>query len=449
MPPLATENPYQQGNFAPVAEEITAYDLAVDGVIPPELNGRLLRIGPNPVMPEDPATYHWFTGTGMVHGVRLRGGRAEWYRNRFVRSDRVTEAKGWPEVPGPRGALGDGTANTNVIGHAGETWAIVEAGGLPVQLSHELETIARSDFDGTLNGSFTAHPKADPVTGELHAVTYYWEWDHLRYVVVGTDGTVRREVQIPVPGRPMVHDMGLTERYVVVLDLPVTFDLDAAMSGRRFPYLWDPAYGARVGLLPRDGDAGDIRWCELPQNCYVFHPVNAYEAGDGTVVMDVCRYDSVFRTDVRGPNDGRATLHRWVIDPVAGQVREQQLHDDGEEFPRHDERLVGRPYRYGYTVAVDNLQFGGIRKHDLRTGAVEVHDFGRGRMAMEAVFVPARADAAEDDGWLMSYVYDRATDRSDVMILAAQDVAGPPAATIHLPQRVPFGFHGNWVPEQG
>ena len=84
-----TTNPYLQGNFAPVLQEVTATELPVVGRLPESLCGRYLRNGPNPLTPPEPSTYHWFTGDGMVHGIRLRGGRAEWYRNRWVRSAEV------------------------------------------------------------------------------------------------------------------------------------------------------------------------------------------------------------------------------------------------------------------------------------------------------------------------------------------------------------------------
>lgn len=441
----ATENRYLSGNFAPVDEELTVFDLEVTGSIPADLQGRLLRIGPNPVEVEDPAQYHWFTGTGMAHGVRIRDGRAEWYRNRYVRSDRVTEAKGWPAVEGPRHGMGDGTANTNVIGHAGRTWAIVEAGSLPVELTYELDTVARNDWDGTLDGSYTAHPKRDPETGELHAVTYYWEWDHLRYVVVGTDGKVRKTVDVPVPGKPMVHDCSITENHVLLYDLPCVFDLEAAMTGAPLPYRWDPDYGARVGVLPREGDAADVQWFEV-DTCFVFHPLNAYEAADGRIVNDVVRHPKMFATDMLGPNEGATTLDRWTFDLSSGKVIEERLDERSIEFPRHDERLVGREHRYGYgAVFGAGAEHGPTVKYDVRTGATEVHDHGTGRVTLEPVFVPRSDDADEDDGWVMSYVYDATTDRSDVVILHAQDFTGDPVATIHLPARVPFGFHGNWV----
>jgi carotenoid cleavage oxygenase len=439
-------NRYLAGNFAPVAEELTTHDLRVTGTIPPELTGRFLRIGPNPLPNAEPAAYHWFTGPGMVHGVRLRDGRAVWYRRRWVRSDRVCEFYGWPEVTGPRHGVGDNTANTNVIGLAGRTFAIVEAGGLPVELTDHLETLRRSDFEGTLAGAFTAHPKRDPATGELHAMTYYWEWDHVRYVVVGTDGRVRRALDVPLPGKPMVHDCAITERHVLVFDLPVTFDAERAMSGVTFPYTWNPRHPSRIGLLPRDGGADDVRWVEVAP-CYVFHPLNAFDLPDGRVVVDVVRHPRMFADDLLGPNDGTPVLTRWTLDPATGRAREQQLDDRGIEFPRHDERLVGRRHRFGYAATFDAIRHGPAVKYDLERGTTEVHHYWPDRVTLEPVFVPRTPVTAEDDGWVLSYVYDGATRRSDVVILHAQDFAGEPVATIHLPDRVPFGFHGNWVPD--
>ncbi len=441
-------NRYLTGNYAPVEKEVTAFDLAVQGRIPDGLDGRYLRIGPNPIEAPDPEAYHWFTGDGMAHGVRLRDGKAEWYRNRFVRSTHVSEVLGEEPAPGPRHGGFDG-ANTNIIGHAGRTWAIVEAGSHPVELDDELGTIAHGDFDGTLPHGFTAHPKLDPMTGELHAAAYYWELPYIEYLVVGTDGRVNRVEQIAVKGSPMMHDMSLTQRHAVFYDLPVTFNLDQAMSGAPFPYRWDDSYGARVGVLPRAGTAADVRWFDV-EPCYVFHPLNAYDDGE-RVVLDVVRHPRMFATDHQGPNDGAPSLWRWTVDLGTGAVREEQLADEAEEFPRVDERVVSTRHRYGYGASLSTgeaVGFDGSRmlKHDLETGSLESHDFGPGRATGEGVFVPSSPDAAEDDGWIMSFVYDATDDASDLVILAAQDLAGDPVATIRLPQRVPFGFHGNWVP---
>ncbi len=446
-----TTSPFLSGNFAPVEEELTAIDLEVKGELPRELNGRLLRIGPNPVAPTEP--YHWFTGNGMAHGLRLRDGRAEWYRNRYVRDDQVTEAKGWPEVPGPRHGLGGNTANTNVIAHAGKTFAIVEAGGLPVELTDDLDTVARSDFGGTLQGGFTAHPKRDPATGELHAVTYYWEWDHIKHVVVGADGRVRRSVEVPVPGGPMVHDTAITETQVVLLDMPCIFDPAVMEAGASFPYAWRPDYGTRIGLLSLEGAADDVRWFEI-DTCYVFHLLNAFDAGNDQVVLDAVRHDKVFDQDPNGPTEGGPVLTRWTFDLAGGGVKEEQLDDRAIEFPRHDERKLGRKLRYGYAASFEStddeaLSFKEVLKYDLERNSCESWTAGDGRAPMEPVFVPRSEDAAEDDGFLLSYVYDATENRTDVVVLDAANLSSGPIATIPLPARVPFGFHGNFIPERG
>jgi carotenoid cleavage dioxygenase-like enzyme len=289
------------------------------------------------------------------------------------------------------------------------------------------------------------------VTGELHAVAYYWEWPYVQYIVVGVDGRVRKMVDVPVADSPMMHDMALTESQAVLFDMPVTFNLDAAMAGERFPYRWNPDHGARVGLLPREGTGDDVRWCDV-ELCYVYHPLNAYDLPDGRVVVDVVRHPSTFHTNLQGPDEGAMTLERWTVDPSSGKVLEERLDDRGQEFPRIDERRLGRPHRFGYTASVAGLAatdrsggFGPLLKHDLRDGTIEVHDYGPGRGTGEAVFVPSPDGSAEDDGWLMSIVYDAAADASELVILHAQDVTGDPVARVALPQRVPFGFHGNWV----
>ena len=449
-PALAT-NRYLEGNFAPVAEETTAYDLpVVHGRLPEQLTGRYLRNGPNPVAP-DPASYHWFTGTGMVHGIRLDGGRAEWYRNRFVRGGAFLEQKGWDDPGGPEGVMA-GAPNTNVIGIAGRTLACVEAGAYPVELTYELETIGRTDLAAPgragLNGPFSAHPKRDPDTGALHVASYFWGFDHIQYQVVGADGYLEHIADIPVPGKPMVHDISITDTRVVLYDLPVIFDLEMAMAGTGLPYRWDDDYGARIGVLPKGGTAADVTWYDV-EPCYVFHPMNAHDLPDGRIVIDVVRHPAMFRTDLRGPNEGAPTLDRWTVDPVAGTVHEERFSDRPIELPRVDERLVGKAARYGYAATFDDStgspQFGPITRHDLVTGDVAVHDFGPGRAAMEPVFVPRDDDAAEDDGWIMSVVHDATTDTSQLVLLDAQDFTGEPACVVQLPTRVPFGFHGNWV----
>lgn len=444
-----TTNRYLEGNFAPVELELTAFDLPVVGELPADLCGRYLRNGPNPIGPVDPATHHWFMGDGMVHGVRLRDGRAEWYRNRYVGSRQVAEARGGSDIAGPNWSGSPLGANTNVGGFAGTTWAMVEAGASPVELTYELETIGRNDFHGTLPGAFTAHPKVCPQTGEMHAVVYGWpHWlDHVQYVVIGTDGRVRRTVDVPVPGMTMIHDMSLTERFAVVYDMPVTVDIDLAFAGR-FPFRWNPDHGSRLGFLPREGEAADIVWVEVPL-CYSFHPMNAYDLPDGKVVIDLCVYDTMFATELIGPfGSGFGRLERWTIDVVARTCSTVVLDERSAEFPRHRNSVTAQPYRYGYFTRPSENPEWVTAKIDLVSGVVTEFDHGPGRGAGEPVFV-ARPDAAEeDDGWLVTLVHDVPHESAELVVIDARDVAAGPVARVGLPQRVPYGFHGNWVSDR-
>lgn len=445
-----TGNPFLEGIHTPMTEERTVTDLAVSGTIPVELDGRYIRIGPNPATEQNPAAYHWFTGDGMVHGVSLKGGKALWYRNRWIRSNAVSDALGEEPAPGPRN--GSDTVNTNVLGHAGSTWALVEAGGYPVRINEELETIAHDPFGGTLKGSFSAHPHLDPDSGEMHAITYAGtSQDTIWHVVVGKDGKVRREEPISVQHGPSIHDCMITKNYVIILDLPVTFSMKTLLAGHKFPYAWNPDHKARVGLMPREGKNEDVIWCDVAP-AYVFHPSNAFETEDGKVILDVCAHTNMFASSRQGPDSQATPFERWTVDPAAKSVTREVIDADSQEFPRPNEALIGKPYRYAYTMALPN---GGdpsfatntkLYKHDLDARTRQVHDFGPGRIPGEFVFVEKAGAKAEDDGWLMGYVVDMDSQTTDLVILDAADFTGVPQAVVTIPHRVPPGFHGNWVP---
>jgi carotenoid cleavage dioxygenase len=442
------EHRFLSGIHKPLHEEKTLTDLQVIGTIPPELSGRYVRIGPNPFKP-DPRGYHWFVGDGMVHGLRLRNGKAEWYRNRYIRS-MILEAEGGPQAaPGPRRSRNDGV-NTNVIRFAGKTLALVEAGSYPVELSDEFDSVTYSDFAGGLKGPFTAHPHEDPATGELHAITYdAMTPDTIWHVAIDARGKVLRELPIPVKHGPSIHDSTITAKYVVVFDLPVTFSMKAVVGGAKFPYRWNPEHGARVGLLPRDGGAEDIVWCEV-DSCYVFHVANSFDRADGKVVIDLDVYDSMFAESGDGPVGKSRGFERWVIDPATQQVARQTLDRAPQEFPRPDERRFGQDYRYAWAIGLPTSDpaFLGqqpLFRHDVVTGERTQHDFGPGRVPGEFVFVPRTVDAPEGDGWMMGYVIDATNDTTELVILDATDMVAEPVARVHIPHRIPPGFHGNWL----
>jgi carotenoid cleavage dioxygenase-like enzyme len=212
------------------------------------------------------------------------------------------------------------------------------------------------------------------------------------------------------------------------------------------PYAWNPERPSRLGLLPRNGDAKQMRWVEAP-SCYVFHVMNAFDDGNA-VVMDVVRHPRTLDKEHYGPGEGLSKLVRWCISLLTGKLTETVLEERGCEFPRFNDEFGGKEYRFGYTAASDEeFQFGPAFKHDVSTGRTEVHDYGPGCATLEPVFIARKGAIEEDDGWVMSYVYNAERNASDVVILDAKAFSEEPVASISLPVRVPFGFHGNWVPD--
>ncbi|MFG2971172.1 carotenoid oxygenase family protein [Streptomyces sp. NPDC048288] len=447
MPAGSSLPRHLRGRFAPVPEERAAAGLTVRGALPPELDGRYLRNGPNP--PPGEVSGHWFTGSGMLHGIRLRGGRAEWYRNRWVRT---RELAGHPFIREDRTVdLAATPANTHVIRHAGMVLALCEA-GLPYWVTDELETVGPYDFGGRLRTAMTAHPKQDPVTGELHLFGTGFAPPYLTYHRVTAQGELLDSRPVEVPGPTMMHDFAVTAHHIVWLDLPVV--LDPVLAGRGgMPYRWDDEYGARLGIMSRALGGTDVRWYDIDP-CYVFHVGNAYEDTHGRIVLDAVRHaPASFRHDwsgmggsvaVREPSGSSAAapsvLHRWTLDPATGHVTESQLDDHEAEFPTRNEALTGHPHRYLYTACGD-----GIAKHDLKADTRHLHKTPGGRHAGEAVFVPAAEGTGEDDGWLLSLVSDDRGQAGELLVLDARELAVQ--AVVELPYPVPAGFHGSWLPE--
>jgi len=454
-PPTAPSDPdtpwWLQRGFAPVAKEVEAADLEVRGALPPTLSGTYVRNGSNPRTGTSP---HWFFGDGMVHAVRLESGRARWYRNRYVRTPLYEASAGFGE--GPPGGTNT-QSNVSAFGFGGRLLTSGEV-GLPFELDPtDLSTVGPFDFGGRLGTSMTAHPKLDPATGQLHFFGYGFVPPYLTYHVAAPDGTLVHSTEVPVDAPTMIHDFAITDRDAVFWELPVLFDLDAAVAfiddptGAGFPYRWSPDHGARVGVLPLGADGRQVVWADLDEPCYVFHGVNAFRRGE-EVVLDVCRLASMFDPTEDGALGGELDLRRWTVEPGV-RVREEVLvgaGDDPGELPTRDPRRVGREHRHGYLVqsrdADGTVDLGGVIKHDFRTGRREVWDPGPSRHSGEWLFVPDGDGDADDEGWLLSYVHDEMTGRSELAVVDATDVAAGPVATVALPQRVPYGFHAAWLP---
>ncbi len=432
-----------RGNGRPLTEERTLTDLKVTGAIPRELDGRYVRNGANPL---SGFSDHPFFGDGMVHGIRLSDGKATWYRNRYVQTPFITNPA--LDILDMAVALDmkASKANTHVVGHAGKILAL-EEGHFPYVLDGDLGTVGPTDFNGALKGSFTAHPKICPVTGELLAFGYSAMPPFLRYLRVSADGKLVQTEDITVGGPTMMHDFNITRNYVVFMDLPAVFDLQLAMRGE-MPIRWDDNYPARIGVMPRNGADANVRWYEI-NPCYVFHPMNAYEDGD-KIVIDVARFSHMWRaSSLDFPNP---YLWRWTIDTRTGKVSEEQVDDRPGEFPRVADSVVGLKHRYGYLMGMSDAAgsdpagvSGSLVKYDRQTGARSQIDLGPGCMPGEPVFVPAEGGKSEDDGYLMTFVYDAATNSSRFVVMDAATMESTPVASIALP-RIPHGFHGSWIP---
>ncbi|HEY9804665.1 MAG TPA: carotenoid oxygenase family protein [Leptolyngbyaceae cyanobacterium] len=448
-------NPYLEGNFAPVREEITTDALKVIGEIPPDLSGMFVRNGPNPQWTPI-GKYHWFDGDGMLHGVRLHNGKAT-YRNRYICT------KGWqieheagkavwtgfmeppqPDLPSKN------TANTALIWHAGQLLALWEGGAPHAVRVPELETVGEHTYNDKLSSAFTAHPKVDPVTGEMMFFGYSFAPPYLHYSVVSAAGELLRTVPINLPMGVMMHDFAITENYTIFMDLPLTFSVERMKRGEPM-LMFERDRPSRFGIIPRHGDNSQIRWFETP-SCYVFHTLNAYEDKD-EIVLIACRMSS---TSVLGSTNTDfdadiPRLHRWRFHLNTGKVHEETLDDVAAEFPRVNENHLGRPTQYGYAgkTAKSLLPlFDGVIKYDFNNGKSQTHEYGKGCYGGEAVFVPRPDGTAEDDGWLVTYIYDNSEDSSELVVVNAQDVNSQPVARVLIPQRVPYGFHGTWVSEE-
>ena len=432
---------FRIGNYAPVFAELTTFDLPVAGAIPPELNGWYLRNGPNPRHGHE--TPHWFTGDGMIHGVRLENGRAAWYRNRWVCTESFNKPFPLYNSDGTRN-LHASVANTNVVNHAGKTLALVES-SLPYEITNELETLGAYDFRGKLTDSMTAHPKICPKTGELHFIGYgSLTSPYVSYHRANASGELIINRGVDVPKLTMMHDFALSAEHIIFMDLPVVFRLEIARDSLLdIPYRWSDDYGARLGVMRRDDPYGPIRWFDI-KPCYVFHVLNAFEktTDDGEiVVLQAVRYTELWRDG--GAPGSDAVMWSWTINLARGTVTEEQIDDRAVEFPRIDDRLIGVPTRYGITVGSSKLV-----RYDFARGTAEEHSFGTATQPGgpgEAVFAPANSGTKELTGWYLSYVYDPVRDGSDLVIIDASDFQGKPVARVQLPQRVPYGFHGNWI----
>ncbi len=460
---------FLRGNFAPLRLECDAPDLIIEGELPRDLYGTLLRNGPNPLFPPRDQ-YHMFSGDGMVHAFHIEDGRVS-YRNRWVRTEKFERERsagralygtfGNPATSDPtvRGTSYN-VANTNVIWHGGRLLALEEFSP-PFELDAlTLASRGLFDFGGGVSGPFSAHPKIDAQSGALHAFGYGLDGagsKRMAYYHIDAGGVLTRSIEFDAPYACMVHDFIVTERYIVFPIFPLTISPARARTGG--PLLaWEPQLPSLLGCMPRTGDAQDIVWVE-GEACCVFHPLNAYDDGT-TLTADMLRYDAGpgFPTaDGSAPDPAKAVarLERWRL-PLQGNTRSytmERLDDQAAEYPRLDERFAGLRHRYGFFATTASEQgraamFDEIARYDFDLNIKTSFRVPQGDFVSEPIFVPLAADAPQGQGYLLAVVYRGAQARSDLLVLDAEQLSAGPLAIAHLETRVPFGFHGNWMAGQ-
>jgi carotenoid cleavage dioxygenase len=461
-----SHGPHLTGTFAPIFDELTLEDLPVEGEIPKDLNGVYLRNGPNPHF-EPKGTHHYFDGEGMLHAGEFRGGKFT-YRNKWVRTEgwlkntAAGEELHWGVMNSVKGSedkpMND-VANTDVIGHGGKAVLSWYLAGIPYLVDPiTLETIrpAPEYVSGPGNG-MSAHCKVDEHTGDLLFFDYFTQKPHMSYGVVSADGKLTHHVPIELPGDRLMHDMGITENYSILHDVPVYHD-EAALRAGRHKIIFDASLPIRFGVIPRYGASDSIRWFEF-SSCFLYHVVNCWEEGD-EIVMVACRYMPARKADgsideertakMIGGLEMDARLWRYRMNLKTGETREECLNEDHNvEFPTYNSLDTGRYTQWAYLVDHDPgmLRWTGIRKFDTDTGE-SVGEWSDGHehcWYSEPWFAPADHPDSEDHGYVVTFCWNDDTRIQELQVFDARKISDGPVARVKLPRRVPPGFHACWM----
>jgi len=451
-PSWKSDNIFLQGINAPVFHEVNIDQLEFTGKIPSDLEGIYLRNGPNPMF--KPIAYQFpLGGDGMLHAVYFKGSSVR-YRNRWIKTQGLTYEMAAGHALQELQARN--YANTNIVAHAGRLLALYET-GLPYEISPRLDTVGEWDFQGALPHSMSAHPRHDPETGELHFHSYSLLTEpYLTYSVANAQGEIIHQLPIELSQPTLFHDLALTAHYAIAFHCPLAFDWQRAPQGS--PFIWKPDQPTRIGLIPRPGVGNDRSqepiWLETDP-FWVWHFVNAYESDQQVVIDFIAHQDVRIDTTFDSLLAQRSHLHQVVIDLSTRKVSQRSLDDQIVELPTLDERQLGSSYQFTYVVNLDPVSmaqtrmpnyFPALVQYDQMNQRSIVHRFPPGCSVGEATVVPKPGGQSEQECYVMAWVYDEQRQASDLVILDAAQFDQEPIAQIHLPVRVPMGFHGTWVP---
>ncbi|BBN17239.1 carotenoid 9,10(9',10')-cleavage dioxygenase 1 [Marchantia polymorpha subsp. ruderalis] len=494
--PKAPPNYYLSGNYGPVDEFGPAQAILVKGTLPECLSGEFVRVGPNPKL-KPVANYHWFDGDGMIHGLRIKDGKAT-YVCRYVRTAKLAQEEYWGaskfmkigDLQGKAGLIwanifklrvklgvldtsnGMATANTAMVYHDGRLLSLSEGDkpyAVRVLEDGDLETIGRLDYEKKLNHNFTAHPKIDPDTGEMFCFGYSTiAHPYATYRVVSKDGVMSDPVPLTLSGPVMMHDMALTENYAIFLDCPLYFNPKDMVMKNQCIFSFDDTKPSRFGVLPRYAkNESQMIWFEVT-TCVIFHNANAWEEGD-EVVLVTCRIPSIDLGAIAVYDEVKVKkfvndLWEYRFNMKTGKAVERKLGEFQSDFPRINEEYVGRKNRFVYAaVFEDATHINAVAKYDLTLepelgkdqlevggNVAGVFRHGNRRYGSESVFVPKNPgrEGEEDDGYLMCFVHDENTSISEVVVIDAKTMSPEPVAVVQLPTRVPFGFHAMHMTEE-
>ncbi|KAL7159334.1 hypothetical protein ABFS83_01G020300 [Erythranthe nasuta] len=497
-----------QSNFAPVEEIGKAVQVtgSVNGRIPDNFPaGVYIRNGPNPLFGGFKSTksifgkssHSWIEGEGMLHALYFfKDSKGKWkisYNNRHVETDTYklererAKPSFLPAIEGDSlavllayllnslrfGEVNKFLSNTNVFEHSGKLYSIAE-NHIPQEIDIlTLETRRNWDIEGSWIRPFTSHPKKAPDTGELVIMGIHPQKPYFELGVISADGKkLLHKVDLKLSRCCLCHEIGVTKRYNVIMDFPLTLDINRLVNGGPLIKYNKEEY-ARIGIMPRYGDADSVKWFYVEPSC-TFHIINCYELGDEVVVL-ACRARSSI---IPGPDFGSnkfewfskgfdeksenvsffSRAYEWRLNMHTGKVAEKNLTgaDYSMDFPMINENYIGGRNKFAYTQVIDSsassksgmAKYGGLAKlYFKETTEVEYHEFPENTYCSGAAYVAKSGeDADEDGGWIITYVHNEDTNTSQVYIVDAKNFTSEPVAIVTLPSRVPYGFHGAFVP---